>query len=148
MIANHHVNLRLKLYLAGVPQPEVVVLEEEGVGPACHVLQVTEVPPIKLASEQTFEKVSFGHFVPAVDVVGVIVQRFEVVEGSRILVEEVPQEGGAAPPRGQDQRVPGVVLQTIHWFYNRVSQSRRRPLLPTTNCSNSYVPISWLLAVG
>ena len=104
----------MKLYLAGVPQPEVVVLEEEGVGPACHVLQVTEVPPIKLASEQTFEKVSFGHFVPAVDVIGVIVQRFEVVEGSRILVEEVPQEGGAAPPRGQDQRVPGVVLQTGH----------------------------------
>ena len=107
MIANHYVNLRLKLYLAGVPQPEVVVLEEEGVGPARHVLQVTEVSPVKLASEQTFQKVSFGHFVSAVDVVGVIVQGFEVVEGSRILVEEVPQEGGAAPPRGQDQCVPG-----------------------------------------
>ena len=98
MIANHYVNLRLKLYLAGVPQPEVVVLEEEGVGPARHVLQVTEVSPIKLASEQTFQKVSFGHFVSAVDVVGVIVQGFEVVEGSRILVEEVPQEGRAASP--------------------------------------------------
>ena len=62
---------------------------------------VVSVP--KLTSEQGLEKVLFDHLLR------VVVEGLKIVEGARILVQELPEEGGPAPVGGRYQDVPHLV---------------------------------------
>ena len=95
--------------LTGVPQSEVVILKQEGVGPLSHMLEVAEVVLVKRTLEQTPEKGLLALNDILLPPVCVIVERLKVVESSRILVEEVASEGGATPPGGQYEDLPGVL---------------------------------------
>ena len=95
--------------LTGVPQSEVVILKQEGVGPLSHMLEVAEVVPVEGALEQTLQKGLLTLNVVMFPPVCVVVERLKVVESSRILVEEVASEGGATPPGGQQEDLPGVL---------------------------------------
>ena len=94
--------------LTGIPQSEVVIFKEEGVGPLGHMLEVAEIIPIEGALEQTLQKGLLTLNGISFPPVGVIVERLEVVKCSRVLVEEVASKGGAAPPGCQQEDLPGV----------------------------------------
>ena len=53
------------------------------------------------------DEVLLGRHGGLVPDVGVVVEGLEVVEGARLLVDELSQEGGAAPPRRCDQNMSG-----------------------------------------
>ena len=95
--------------LTGIPKSKVVIFKEEGVGPLRYMLEVAEVVPVEGALEQTLQKGLLTLNVVMFPPVCVVVERFKVVESSRILVEEVASEGGATPPGGQYEDLPGVL---------------------------------------
>ena len=95
--------------LTGVPQTEVVIFKQEGVCPLSHMLEVTEVVLVKRTLEQTPEKGLLALNDILLPPVCVIVERLKVVESARVLVEEVASEGGATPPGGQYEDLPGVL---------------------------------------
>ena len=95
--------------LARVPQTEVVIFKQEGVCPLSHMLEVAEVVLVKRTLEQTPEKGLLALNDILLPPVCVIVERLKVVEGARVLVEEVASEGGATPPGGQYEDLPGVL---------------------------------------
>ena len=96
--------------LTGIPESKVVIFKEEGVGPLRYMLEVAEVVPVEGALEQTLEKglLALNDLLTAPPV-GVIVEGLEVVEGARVLVEEVASEGGATPPGCQQEDLSGVL---------------------------------------
>ena len=79
--------------LTGIPQSEVVVFKQEGVGPLSHMLEVAEVVSVEGTLEQTLEKSLLTLNDVLLPPVGVVVERLEVVESPRVLVEEVASEG-------------------------------------------------------
>ena len=95
--------------LTGIPQSEVVIFKEEGVGPLSHMLEVAEVVPVEGALEQTLQKGLLALNDLTVPPVSVVVERLEVVESARVLVEEVASEGGATPPGCQQEDLSGVL---------------------------------------
>ena len=79
-----------------VPQPEVVVLEEELVVPLGHVVEEPDVVLIELTLEQTPEEVSLIlSRLQTLFVLGfrVVVKGLKVIECSFIMIEEVSEEG-------------------------------------------------------
>ena len=95
--------------LTGIPQSEVVIFKQEGVGPLSNMLEVAKVVPVKGALEQTLQKGFLALNIVTFPPVRIIVERFKVVEGARVLVEEVASEGGATAPGGQKEDLPGVL---------------------------------------
>ena len=100
----------------GVPQSLVVIREKERVLRVPKVFQEAVVVVPKLTPEQGLEKVLFDHLLR------VVVEGLEVVEGARVLVQELPEEGGPAPVGGRYQDVPHLVA---FLGQQRVAQSDR-----------------------
>ena len=59
------------------------------------------------------QEVLLGRHGGLVPDVGVVVEGLEVVEGAGDLVEELPQEGGAAAPGGGHQEVPHLAALLV-----------------------------------
>ena len=70
------------------------------------MLQESVIVVPELTSEQGLQKLLLPeHTRLVLDLLGVVVEGLKVVEGARELVEELPKEGGAAPPGGSNQDV-------------------------------------------
>ena len=86
-----------------------MIFKQEGVGPLSNMLEVAKVVPVEGTLEQTLQKGLLTLNVVTFPPVGIIVERFKVVESSRILVEEVASEGGATAPGCKHEDLPGVL---------------------------------------
>ena len=74
----------------------------------------------KLTSEESFQKLLLSDGTDTGllgwDLLRVVVERLEVVEGAGVLRKELTQEGGSASPRGRDQDISHIVILLAQKF--------------------------------